>query len=208
MSMLRAIGILGMVSLFLTVTAWLLNGGRPTLTRNERPQEIQMEAKKDACVFLERPEVIDSSTRLSRIYKDRMQRESYGYPHELPVNEALRIFNSELTCYPFWARLPPLTEQEVLANMIGGPDYGGENAWRSQRQVLKEIVEKKVMPKGSLFVAEPGGCEVNTNRSVQACVKGLKIYLFLGLDKVPREAGVTSAQIVLLRKTYLDIESR
>jgi hypothetical protein len=169
-----------------------------------KDSKVQSEDRRKVCVFLESPEVIDGSEELSKAFAERMKRESRGYETDIPLAEALRIFNAELKCYSYWASLPPVTEEEIVANAIGGPDYGNEPKWQLQKQVLDQISTRKIMPKGALLVAESGGCQTLAPPGPQTCVRGLKIYLFFGLDKVPREEAKPE-QIVLIRKTYFDV---
>jgi len=198
------------IAISIAFAAWLVKSS--VKGSNDQQQKIEQRVQQpmpNVCVFLQSRESIDRSVELSAAFKERIKRETYGYAHAIPLGEALRIFNAELGCYPYWATLPPLNEQEVIANAIGGPDYGGESAWRSQVQVRKFIASNRMMPKGSLFVAESGGCEQDVRPGPQTCVKGLKIYLFLGLDKNPRESNLLNPdQIVLIRKTYFQTETR
>lgn len=157
----------------------------------------------DPCVFKMSPEAIDASPQLSAAFKVRSERELHGYPQDIPIAEALKIFNAEMRCYSFWASLPPLTEEEVIANMVAGADYTGGGPDQS---VFRSIARNRVLPKGSLLAAEPGGCDSELAKS-QICVKGLKIYLFFDLDKKPRGPEVLDTkQVVLLRKTYFGTE--
>lgn len=192
------------------VTLAVLGGfaGRGRMTESQKNnQQAGSNDRRKVCVFMESPEVIDSSEELSRAFKERMSRESRGYETDISLREALRIFNSELQCYTYWASLPPLTEEEIIANVIGGPDYGNERKWQVQKDTLKQIASKRIMPKGALLVAESGGCQTLVVPGPQTCVKGLKIYLFIGLDKTPREL-VTPEQIILIRKTYFGVETQ
>jgi hypothetical protein len=204
----RSLIVVLLIILCLATFGWLLTSrGAADLVKNYQGKR-EVLGQGSACVFLQSPEVINGSAQLAAAYKTRAARETYGYASDTPLSEAVKIFNDEMRCYSFWATLPQLTEEEVSANVIGGPDYGVQ--WpNQQRQALNEIASKKVMPKGSLFAAESGGCDADERPGSQTCVKGLKIYLFLGLDKNPRASKPLNAdQIVLLRKTYFQIESR
>ena len=183
------------VAVFFFVSTKRANGSKST----QQPAQ----STGDPCVFKMSPETIDASPQLSAAFKARSERELRGYPQDTPVAEALKIFNAEMRCYSFWASLPPLSEEEVIANMVAGADYTGGGP---SQEVFRGIAKTRVLPKGSLLVAEPGGCDSELAKS-QICVKGLKIYLFFDLDKKPRGPEVLdSKQVVLLRKTYFGTE--
>jgi hypothetical protein len=149
------------------------------------------------------PEEVDRSEVLAKAHIAHTTQEIYGYAHEIPLQEAVRGLNAQLQCYAPWAVLPPITEAEVVANAIGGADYN-EVLWTDDKSsAMKKIASSRMMLKGSLFRTESGACDYGPRRREQTCVQGLKIYLFLGLDKNPRATEVLGpGQIVLIRKTY------
>jgi hypothetical protein len=209
MSKSRATSIVVSITISVTFAAFLVRSSvKGRSSKLQQTEQRVQQPERRTCLFMQSPEAIDSSAELSAAFKERMNRETHGYAQDVTMDEALKILNDELSCYSFWATLPPLNEREVIANAIGGPDYGGEAVWKSQEEAWKLIASKRMMPKGSLFVAESGGCE-QAGPGSQRCVKGLKIYLFLGLDKKPRASSPLSReQIVLIRKTYFETETR
>jgi hypothetical protein len=176
---------------------------RRARARRNAKQQPKVTARDIACVFQKSPEEVDSSEVLSAAHSNRTTQEINGYSHDIPIGEALRMMNAELQCYSSWAVLPPLTEAEVVANAVAGADYN-DVAWTVEKEsAMKKIAAKRIMPKGSLLAAEAGGCDYGRRRREQTCVDGLKIYLFLGLDKNARATEVLGPeQIVLIRKTY------
>lgn len=208
MSSLRGLSIaLTVIVLIAVGTGVFLYRGRVALSQSPKPPQKSDLAKAKVCIFQQSPEAIDSSDELNEAYKIHMAREMYGYPRDIPLAEALGIFNAELQCYRLWATQPPVTENEIFANAVAGLDYTEQ--WSAEKdRALKEIASSKMMPKGSLFTAESGGCQNGPRPREQTCTDGLKIYLFLGLDKNPRAADEVKAdQIVLIRKTYFGISS-
>lgn len=182
--------------------------GKVVLSQSARqPGQKSDLTRAKNCIFQQSPEVIDSSDELTAAFKIHMARETYGYPRDIPVAEALSIINAELQCYSAWAALPPVTEKELFAMAVAGPDYTEQ--WSHEKdRALKQIASSKMMPKGSLFTAESGGCDFGPRPREQTCTDGLKIYLFLGLDKNPRATEpLKSDQIVLVRKTYFGTHS-
>jgi hypothetical protein len=207
MSGLRAVIMFLTLIVAIGIGGWLPGYEGSAYPGNDRQKQSQKRRPANTdCVFLRIPEVVNGSAELVTAHRKRIARETYGYPQDIALGVALRIFNAELKCYSFFATLPPLTEEEVIANTVAGPDYSG--TWGNDLQrAMKDIADKKTMPKGSLFTAESGGCDYGLRPRQQTCVKGLKIYLFLGLDKNPRVTKVLRPdQIVLIRKTYFDTE--
>jgi hypothetical protein len=137
-------------------------------------------------------------------FRERTKRGIYGYPADIALDEAIRVFNEEEKCVPFRGTLPPLTVDEVIAAIVAAPVYGNERTWFKQKPTLWEIARKKKMPKGALLVAESGACHWDSPLGKgQTCVKGQRIYLFLGLDKRPRMSRpLAPAQIFLIRELY------
>lgn len=139
----------------------------------------------------------------------RRDREVYGEAREIPLNEAIKTYNTEHICRsnPY----PPLTEDEFLAAIVASADYGkqGEIAIR-QEKVLQEILSMKMLPKGSLIVSERGGRELesplNPRGAVQA--KGIRITLLLGMDKNNRMENVLKPeQALVIRKIFSGVEN-
>lgn len=195
------------IALIAVGTGVFLCRGRVAFSQSAKPRQKSDLAKAKICIFQQSPEAIDNSDELNAAYKIHMAREIYGYPRDIPVAEALNIFNAELQCWRLWAIQPPVTANEIFANAVAGPDYTEEFSAEKDR-ALKQIASSKMMPRGSLFTAESGGCQNGPRRREQTCTDGLKIYLFLGLDKNPRAADpVKPDQIVLIRKTYFGVSS-
>jgi hypothetical protein len=143
---------------------------------------------------------------------DRMKLKTYGYPHELPLTEAIEIFNKENQCEPMFASYPPLTESELIAAVVAGADDGNQGTiWRAQKDILWKIASSKQMPKGALLVARSGGREIDTpiNPNGTIAARGITIALLLDLDD--SEDGILKPrkpeQAFVIRKTYFAVET-
>ncbi len=170
--------------------------------------EEQVEDKKpnDPCWFMS----LKDPTIPSGLIEKRQAREMYGYPSETPLSEAIRIFNEETKCKALYAAYPPLTEDELIAAIVAGPDPGKEGeVWLAQKDLLWRIASERIMPKGSALGVESGGREqaspLRPNGTIQA--KGIRITLVLGLDKRTDAMGVAKPeQTLVIRKTYSQVE--
>ena len=172
-----------------------------TVSRQE-----QSKPGKDPCWFMT---LRDKSIPYEEIEK-RQDREMLGYPGEIPLGEAIRIFNEEKQCSGLLAPYPALAEDEVIAAIVSGPDPGKQGAiWLAQKDALWEIASKKVMPKGSLFVAEAGYQAQESPLRPWGTVasEGIRISLLLGLDK-DHEHGrlLKPEQALVIRKTYSKVK--
>jgi hypothetical protein len=167
----------------------------------------QVRSTSDPCWFKNR-EAIMRSPELSAAFVKRTEREIRGYPADTTLSDALRVFNDEADCLSFRGNLPPLTEDEIIAAIVAGPVYGREETWLSQKDVLWKIASQRMMPKGTLLTAESGGCVYDSPLGRdEICVKGQRIYLFLELDKRPRQSQpLMPAQVFVLREKYFRIE--
>lgn len=134
----------------------------------------------------------------------------YGYPSEIPLAEAVRLFNEETGAWAARAGHPPLTEDELVAAIVAGADYGKQGEiWLAQKDALWEIAARKKMPKGSLLIADSGGRVLESPLRPEGAIepKGIKITLLLGLDRNNMLEGVIKPeQSLLIRKTYSRVE--
>lgn len=168
--------------------------------------QAQSKKPKDPCWFMSLKDESISSDMIEK----RQNREMYGYPTEIPISEAIRIFNEETQCKEPFKDYAPLTEDELIAAIVAGADYGKQGEiWVAQRDALWKIASQKVMPKGSLLVVESGGrvqeSPLRPNGTIQA--KGIRITLFLGLEKSEHGHVARPEQTLLVRKTYSKIET-
>lgn len=136
------------------------------------------------------------------------RKQSYGYSTEISLTEAVKSFNEELLCYPHRANLAPLTEDEIVASILAGTDYGKKENWLNQKKELLEIANKRKMPKGSLLVQIDGALTIDNPLDLEKTriseARGQRIYIYLGLDKTPDIGGsqMKSDQFFLVRKTF------
>lgn len=139
--------------------------------------------------------------------RERQNRETYGYPEDLPISDALRIFNEEQRCSPNFG--PDLTEDEILSALAVSFDYTSRENWSHQIGIFRKILKTRTLPKGSLLVNE--GCciyqsPMEDNRG-EIRVKGQRIYLFLLLNENPRMSNLLEKhQIFLIKKTFYGLE--
>ena len=69
--------------------------------------------------------------------EERQDRDMHGYPTEIPLREAIRAFNEEKQCVKKLASFPPLTEDELIAAIVAGPDSGKQGEiWRAQKDAV------------------------------------------------------------------------
>lgn len=143
---------------------------------------------------------------------DRLKLKTFDYPQELPLTEAIEIFNKENQCDPIFTSYPLLTESELIAAVVAGADDGKQgNIWRAQKDILWKIAASKQMPKGALLIARSGGREIDTpiNPNGTIAARGITIALLLELDD--SEDGILKPrkpeQAFVIRKTYFDIKT-
>jgi hypothetical protein len=165
----------------------------------------QVQKPKDPCWFMS---LKDQSIPFEMIEK-RQNREMYGYPAEIPISEAIRIFNEETQCKAPFKDYPPLTEDELIAAIVAGADYGKQGQiWLAQQDALWRIATQKVMPKGALLVVESGGripeSRLRPEGTIQA--KGIRITLLLGLEMSEHGHIARPEQTLIVRKTYSKVE--
>jgi len=179
-------------------------------TRREGSKDMDEQEKskttKDPCWFLIR----DGGNWTYEMYRQRQQREMQGYPTDVPLAEAIRVFNEEKQCNPTLAPYPPLTEEELVAVIVAGGGYetfGG--TWQAQKDTLFKIAKDKVMPKGSLLVATGGPnvqeSPLRPNGDIKA--KGISIAIFLGMENHEHGQLLKREQIFEVRRTYFSIET-
>lgn len=168
--------------------------------------EQQRSSQKDPCWFM----TLNGPTWTEEIYVKRQERETRGYPADLPLAEAIRVFNEEKQCNPTLAPYPPLTEDELVAAIVAGPGYGvsGE-PWLKQKDVLFKIAKDKVIPKGSLLVATSGPNVQESPLRPEGDIKakGISIAIFLGLENHEHGQILKREQIFEIRRTYFSVET-
>ena len=178
---------------------------RPMMTASASLVHEQEQKPKDPCWFM----ALKNGSFTSEMLEKRTNRETYGYPTEIPLSEAIRIFNEETQCKALYKDYPPLTEDELIAAIVAGADYGKQGKiWLAQRDALWKIAARKVMPKGALLVVESGGrvqeSPLRPFGTIQA--KGMTITLFLGLEKSEHGHVAKPEQTLIVRKTFSRVE--
>lgn len=157
----------------------------------------------DKCWFLSAE---DMNKVDRRIIDERQRREDLGYPSEIPIADALHIFNEEQRCLSSFEK--DLTEDEVLSALSVSFDYGNLENWKHQKDIVRRIITTRTFPKGSLLVNEGGGIyqsPIEGSRG-QIKVKGQRVYLFMNLSETSRYSPMNSEQIFLIKKTFYGVE--
>ena len=166
---------------------------------------VEQATPKDPCWFMT---LRDKSIPYS-VIKEREDRELHGYPKDIRLSEAIRVFNEEKQCNGLLAPFPPLTEDEVIAAIVAGPDHGNRGeVWRAQKDAFWKIAADRLMPKGSLLVAEAGYRIQDSPLRPQGTIeaKGIRISLLLGLEAMEHGSLLRPEQTLVIRKTYTRIE--
>ena len=193
---------------------WIVAGTRHTLTSDGSDKAAESERQgmltASPCLVVKGD---TNSPELIRQSDERATREIHGYPQNIPISEAIRIFNDESKCDTLGKEMPPLTEDELLAAIIDNGDYAmvaGEkssrvNIWEQQKNATQQIFLDRKLPKGALLVFEKGGWRDFTAKGKgEIASVAWKIYLYFDLDKNPRESNyLNPEQIRLIRKTCI-----
>lgn len=196
----------------ITLITWLARFAMTTssktnsLTLLNSNEQRQGQSQRDPCWFIT---LKDQSIPYEMISK-RQEREMHGYPTEIPLSEAIRIFNEEKQCVNALASYPLLTEDELIAAIVAGPDYvtSGE-AWQSQKDALWKVVTRKVMPKGSLLLAITGSriqeSPLRPDGTIRA--EGISIVIRLGLETYEPGQVIKPEQSFVVRRTFFRVET-
>lgn len=201
-----------LIALGMTLAGWLARanmtitgkGSSPGSTKME--EQAQRKSPKDPCWFM----TLKDESITYEMIKERQDREMHGYPTEIPLSEAINIFNEEKQCVSSLAPYPRLTEDELIAAIVAGTDYGlqGE-VLRTQKDALWTIAKRRVMPKGSLLVATTGAhvpeSPLRPDGTIRA--EGITIVLRLGLENYEYGEVIRPEQMFVIRKTYTRIET-
>src|SRR6266511_2285742 len=132
----------------------------------------------------------------------------YGYPTDVPLSQAVKEFND---CFDDKEE-SPLTENEVIAALIGGEEISGTLSDPEAIQAdLKKILYKRLFPKGAMFdIARTTELSLNDEDSSEfraafktsrLTIKRWVITLLRGLDKRPIEGTpLAPGQAFVIRK--------
>ena len=166
----------------------------------------QSKSPSDPCWFM----TLKDKSITYEMIKERQDRDMHGYPTQIPLSEAIRIFNEEKQCVSSLASYPALTEGELIGAIVAGPDNGKQGeVWRAQKDALWKIASRKVMPKGSLLVADASlriqDSPLRPSGTIEA--KGIRITLLLGLQNYKHGALLNPEQTLVIRKTYTNVEA-
>jgi hypothetical protein len=161
---------------------------------------------RDPCWFM----TLEDKSIPYEVISKREDREMYGYPTEIPLSEAIKVFNEEKQCVSTLAPYPPLTEDELIAAIVAGPGYGtwGE-VWQVQQEALWKIATRKVMPKGSLLVAASGSRVQESPLRPYGTIRaqGISIAIFLGMKNHKYGEMLKREQIFEIRRVYSKVET-
>lgn len=176
--------------------------------------EEQSVTLKNPCWFRV-PEGIEKTKEGSRAYKEYSNRQRYGYPEDIPIDKAVKIFNDEAFCAGPDKERPFLSKDELLSAIadeilqgVQGPVAPSKRINFPERtKALKEIWLKKVLPKGSLIIGIKGYSTFDEDNPESGSyeVDCWNIYLYLNMNKNPDETFMEPEQICLIRKQGLEI---
>ncbi|HWX40968.1 MAG TPA: hypothetical protein VN345_07445 [Blastocatellia bacterium] len=134
----------------------------------------------------------------------------HGYASEVPLSDAIKLFNQERECAEPLAPYPPLTEDEFIASIVAGPESVGlqdEPRYR-QQAALWRIATRRMLPKGSLLLAWSGSLvqesPLSPNDTIRAA--GITIALRLGLENSDYGDIPKPEQEFIIRRTYFKVE--
>jgi hypothetical protein len=207
-----------LVAFICAASLMALSLAQPTKDRSPKAESQRKSMpSKNPCWFLEPDKIKSKEDKVA--YKKYRDRQMYGYPEDISLKEAIRIFNKETYCSGPDPKRPPLTEDEVVAGAIDEMVKGGtEPVARSykvtspeRKAALERIWKDRVMPKGSLLDADGYYSRYDENKPDEGIIEVncWKVYLYIGLDKNPREDGfLRPDQICLIRKTCFGIQQK
>jgi hypothetical protein len=202
MNIMKVLSLTVFVALFLSVLSVLVIS-----SNSENKVLLKKEEAREPCWFMNSD---GFNTTASSVVKERQDRETFGYPSDISLTEALAIFNQEQKCISKNDNsMPDMTEDELISAISVSPDYPSQNVWKLQKQSLQYILREKKLPKGALLVNEGGVYSSTLGSSIndEIRVKGQRIYLFFDLDKNPRTSeALKQEQTFLLKKTLFGLE--
>jgi hypothetical protein len=200
------------LTLLVTSAAWMFRArlGKPGNAKSQntvkKKEAVQRQSPRDPCWFKSLNLEDESITYLD--IKERDDRELHGYPKEIPLSEAIRIFNEEKDCYDWMAPYPPLTEDELIAAIVAGPGCViPEESLRIQKDALWKIATRRMMPKGSLLVWWTGSLVQESPLRPYGTIKaeGLSIAIHLGLENWEPGTMFKPEQVFVIRNTYYKV---
>ncbi len=154
-------------------------------------------AASDPCLFM------DAGSEESM--KSR-SRQFIGYEKAIPLAEAVRIVNEEMSCSPLYSSYPALTEDEVIAAIVTNADYRfDESLMKKRQETLTQIALDRELPKGALLMfdgkAESMYSPLNPDGSISA--DGIKISLILDVGEHGGNTGTPFYDnVLIIRKTF------
>lgn len=138
----------------------------------------------------------------------------YGYPTDVPLSQAVKEFND---CFSDKEE-SPLTENEVIAALIGGDETTGTlSDLEAVKSDFEKILYKRLFPKGAkLVISRTTEISLNDEDSRELrvafnasklTIKRWVITLLRGLDKKPSEGEpLAPGQAFVIRKRYYGFE--
>lgn len=187
------------------MTKTATNGKDSSLRAMSSIEQKAPKALKDPCWFI----TLEDKSIPYEIISKREDRQMRGYPNEISLSEAVRIFNEEKQCVSSLVPYPPLTEDELIAAIVAGPDHAfTENTWQSQKDALWKVATQKVMPKGALLIATTGSRVQESPLKPDGTIRaeGISIILRLGLENQNYGDTLKPEQSFVIRRTYFKIE--
>lgn len=190
---------------------FLYNGASFSRASSMKAQKKDKKAS-DPCWFRSREGLESASDDMIKKLRERQDIEVYGYTTDIPLSDAVKIFNEELQCSPLYREYPPLTEDEIIAAIVADVNENNRGTtFLAERDALWKIVTQKMLPKGSILKFASSGRIQNSPLRPSGTIhaKGIRVFLLLGLDKNGRlDLPLPSKpeEILTIRKTFSGIE--
>lgn len=175
---------------------------------------VQDRNDNNPCWFRTPGALQSASLEMVRKREERNLLQTFGYPADTPLSEAVKIFNEEMECSPLERDYPRLTEDEVIAAVVVGVNNNNRGTtFHTERDVFWKIVTEKVVPKGTVLGSHSGGNVQGSPLAPRGTISanGIEIFLRLGADKNGRSEFPPAPkleQVLTIRKTFYNIEIR
>jgi hypothetical protein len=115
----------------------------------------------------------------------RSRLEIFGYQSEIALGDAVELVNQQIRCSSLFRGQAPLTEDEVIASIVAGADYGKQGEiWVKQSDVLWKIAVDRKLPASSLLMVTSGPRRLDSPLAPRSTIaaKGISITLILNID--------------------------
>ena len=207
--LILAISVLASSIIFLKGKAF--QGNQSQITTRE---DKTMNSTANFCCIRFDPTVPNLSKEQREAYGKYKNFMKYGYPNDVSLSQAVKDLNDCVSD----KEESPLTENEVIAAIMGGGEVSGALSDPQAVQAdFEKILYKRLFPKGAKFEISKT-TEVSLNdedagklrtafKASKITIKRWVITLYRGLDKNPLEGEpLAPGQTFVIRKRYYGFE--